>query len=153
MLIPAFPSALAGIACGVWALQWMSDDLAVALHGLLGLTIVVCAFMLISDARRQAQVSGRTSLRRDGCAIGPARRPVCQWWPPIVYHLYRQPLPLSLVRNTLLVFFAFSSGTRLLLVSASGALDRPTVVLSLKVLPVVIVLTWLVRRYANMEPG
>lgn len=151
MLMPAFPSALAGIACGVWALQWMSDDLAIALHWLLGLTIVVCAFMLISDARRQTQVSGRTSFVVVGALSGLLGGLFASGGPPIVYHLYRQPLPLALVRNTLLVFFAFSSGTRLLLVSVSGAVDKPTIVLSLTALPVVIVLTWLVRRYANMD--
>jgi len=151
MLRPAMFSSFAGVGLGVLALQWMTHDFAVVLHALLGLTIVVCAFMLVSTARRRKEPSGPRSFVVIGALSGVLGGLFSSGGPPMVYHLYRQPLPLATVRNTLLIFFAVMAVARLALVTVSGAIDVDTVILSLSALPVVIGLTWLVRRYANME--
>ncbi len=151
MLRPALLSSFLGVGLGVVALQWMTHDFAVVLHVLLGLTIVVCAFMLIRNARRRTQPSGRASFVIVGALSGVLGGLFSSGGPPMVYHLYRQPLPLATVRNTLLVFFAFMAAARLALVTISGAIDMETVLMSLSALPLVIILTWLVRRYANMD--
>ena len=151
LLMPALLSSLFGIAFGVFSLRWVGHDFAVGLHWLLGLTIVVCAFMLVNQARRRKEVSGRPSFLFFGTLSGVLSGLFSSGGPPIVYHLYRQPLPVTTVRNTLLIFFAFTAAARLLLVTLEGAIDTTTLMISAGALPVVIVLTWLVRRYANME--
>lgn len=151
MLHPALLSSFLGVGLGVMALQWMTHDFAVVLHVLLGLTIVVCAFMLIRNSRRRTQASGRTSFVMVGALSGLLGGLFSSGGPPMVYHLYRQPLPLATVRSTLLVFFALMAAVRLTLVTISGAIDMETVFMSLSALPVVIILTWLIRRYANMD--
>lgn len=151
LLAPALGSSLLGIFCGVFALRWVGHDFAVVLHWLLGLTIVVCAFMLVNEAQRRKAVSGRASFLFFGTLSGVLSGLFSSGGPPIVYHLYRQPLPVVVVRNTLLIFFAFTSGARLFLVTLEGAIDTATVMISLGALPVVVALTWLVRRYANMD--
>jgi len=151
MLRPALLSSFIGVGVGVMALQWMTHDFAVVLHVLLGLTIVVCAFMLIGNSRRRSQASGRTSFVMVGALSGLLGGLFSSGGPPMVYHLYRQPLPLATVRNTLLMFFALMAAARLTLVTVTGAIDMATVIMSLSALPVVIILTWLIRRYANMD--
>ena len=38
----------------------------------------------------------------------------------MVYHLYRQPLPLASIRNSLLILFSFNAMARLGLVTSQG---------------------------------
>ncbi len=67
--------------------------------------------------------------------------------PPIVYHLYRQPLAYELIRNTLITVFACNAAMRLGLVTVQGQLSLGTLWLSAEALPLVMLLSWLVRRY------
>lgn len=40
--------------------------------------------------------------------------------PPLVYHLYRQPLPVAVIRETLVAVFGINAVLRLALVAGSG---------------------------------
>ena len=50
--------------------------------------------------------------------------------PPIVYHLYRQPFTLDLVRSTLLMVFACTSMSRTVNVYAAGDMEASILWLS-----------------------
>jgi len=142
-------ASLCGVVFGVYALEWMSGSTVLLLRGLLGLTILACAVLLVARAKPLAKPSSRGSYVSYGLLSGTLGGLFSSAGPPMVYHLYRQPLPLDLVRNSLLVLFAANALLRLLLVSVNGSLSMSTVWLGLEALPVVAILTWLVRRYAS----
>lgn len=138
-----------GVVFGVVALHWVSGNAIVFLSGLLGLTILACAMLLIARKRPLSQLSPTRSFASFGLLSGVMGGLFSSAGPPMVYHMYRQPLPLAVIRDSLLVFFAANAALRIVLVGASGGLSMSSVWLAAEALPVVIILTWLVRRYAS----
>ncbi|AZY49871.1 sulfite exporter TauE/SafE family protein [Bordetella avium] len=151
LLRPALCSSLIGVALGVAALGFIDSGTSIWLQWLLGLTILGCAFMLVLQARQLKQVSGKPVFVFFGLISGLLGGLFSSAGPPMVYHLYRQPLPLAVIRNSLLVIFAVNSVVRLGLVSAQGSLHLNTLWMSLEAFPVVVLLTWLVRRFASAD--
>ena len=66
----------------------------------------------------------------------------------MVYHLYRQPLPLASI-PTLLILFSFNAMARLGLVTSQGQFQASSFWLSAQALPLVIAVTWAARRYGS----
>jgi uncharacterized membrane protein YfcA len=58
---------------------------------------------------------------------------------------YRQPLPLAIIRATLLCFFALTTATRTLVVGVQGGLTREVLTLAAVAVPLVVLGTWLGR--------
>lgn len=144
-------ATLVGVIAGVYLLDWLSGSMVVVLHGLLGLTILACAIILITRKRPLAAVSSRNTFLGYGLLCGVLGGLFSSGGPPMVYHLYRQPLPLVVIRNSLLVIFASNGLLRLGLVAAHGDLNPSSLWLGLEALPVVFVLSWLVRHYASQD--
>ena len=67
--------------------------------------------------------------------------------PPIVYHLYREPLAVAYVRATLLAVFFVTALGRLAVIAARGEITADILVLSAIALPAVLGATWLGRRF------
>lgn len=67
--------------------------------------------------------------------------------PPIVYHLYRQPFSIELVRSTLLMVFACTSASRTAYVYFDGSLGASIIWLSVIAVPLVALVTLVARRY------
>ncbi|AHV94893.1 sulfite exporter TauE/SafE family protein [Bordetella holmesii 30539] len=149
LLRPALISSLVGVALGVAALDLIHGRLSVILQWLLGLTILVCAFMLVMQARQLAQISSRRVFLSFGLVSGLLGGLFSSAGPPMVYQLYRQPLPLAVIHNSLLVLFAANAVVRLSLVTWQGSIHVNTLWMSLEALPVVVILTMLVRRFAS----
>lgn len=72
--------------------------------------------------------------------------------PPLVFHFYRQPLPLATIRATLLTTFAVATAVRLLSVELEGGISLAMVKVSLLCLPVVFIATRLGRRFPPPLP-
>lgn len=72
--------------------------------------------------------------------------------PPLVFHYYRQPLQLAVVRATLLAIFAMATVARLVYVGLAGDIELEMVELSLLCLPVVFLATLAGRRYPPPLP-
>lgn len=140
-----------GVVVGVFALDWISGNAITLLSGLLGVTILACAILLVARKRPLGQLSPPRTFVSYGLLSGLMGGLFSSAGPPMVYHLYRQPLPLAVIRDSLLVFFAANAGLRIVLVGASGGLSLSSVWWALEALPVVVVLTWLVRRYATSD--
>ncbi|MCD0503270.1 TSUP family transporter [Bordetella petrii] len=149
LIRPPLIGSLAGVVLGVLALEWISGSAALLLRWLLGLTILACAILLVTRTRPLARVSSRLSFILFGGISGVLGGLFSSAGPPMVYHLYRQPLPLPLVRNTLLVLFSANAVVRLTLVAGHGSLNASSLWLSLEAFPIVVGLTWLVRRYVS----
>jgi uncharacterized membrane protein YfcA len=67
--------------------------------------------------------------------------------PPLVYLSYRQPRPPGWAREQLMVFFAFSTTLRLLIVVPSGQFSLFDLQLAAEALPVVFLMTYLAVRH------
>ncbi|EWM40298.1 sulfite exporter TauE/SafE family protein [Bordetella holmesii 70147] len=148
LLRPALISSLVGVALGVAALDLIHGRLSVILQWLLGLTILVCAFMLVMQARQLAQISSRRVFLSFGLVSGllgdcsPAR-------PTHGVSVVPAAAALAVIHNSLLVLFAANAVVRLSLVTWQGSIHVNTLWMSLEALPVVVILTMLVRRFAS----
>lgn len=146
-LMPVLGSSLVGVTAGLWLLHTLSGSMNVLLRILLGLTIVVCAFILVHGGAMRKTVSGRGAFASAGLVSGVLSGLFSASGPPLVYLLYRQPLPLPTVRNFLVIALASNAFFRLVMVAGTGDLTWGIMALSLEALPVVVGVTWLVRRY------
>lgn len=144
-------ASLIGVVFGVFALEWMSGNMVLLLRALLGITILACATLLIASTRPLPRVSSRNAFIGFGLVSGVLGGLFSSAGPPMVYHLYRQPLPLSLIRNSLILLFAANATLRLTLVVSQGGLSVSALWLGLEAFPVVAILTWLVRRYVSAD--
>ena len=61
--------------------------------------------------------------------------------PPLVYLLYRQPLSLARIRESLMVVFGLGTGLRLLIVVPTGQFSLFSLQLAAEALPVVFLVT------------
>ena len=150
LLAPALGSSLAGVVAGVFALAWIGGSMAVALQLLLGVTIMACAVLLVARAEPLPRLSSRGSFVFFGSVSGLLGGLFSSAGPPMVYHLYRQPLPLASIRNSLLILFSFNAMARLGLVTSQGQFQASSFWLSAQALPLVIAVTW--RRAATAAP-
>lgn len=149
LIRPAMASSLVGVGAGVAALAWISGSMGVLLQLLLGCTILGCAVLLIARAQPLSHVSSRGSFVFFGAISGVLGGLFSSAGPPMVYHLYRQPLPLAAIRNSLLILFSLNAIVRLALVTGQGAFMASSFWLSLLALPIVIGVTWVARRYST----
>ncbi|MVW79796.1 TSUP family transporter [Bordetella sp. 02P26C-1] len=142
-------ASLIGVVGGVMALEWIAGNAALLARALLGLTILVCALLLVIRTRPRERLSSRSSFISFGLVSGLLGGLFSAAGPPMVYHLYRQPLPLALIRNSLLILFAANATLRLGLVAASGNLSLSSVWLAAEALPVVVMMSAWARHRAR----
>ncbi|CAN5864361.1 TSUP family transporter [soil metagenome] len=144
---PAMLPSLAGVAVGVLLLMWLSENAVHLLRGMLGLAILACAVALLIDAKPRTTLSAPGAFAFVGSLSGLMGGLFSSAGPPLVYHMYRQPLPRDLVRQCLILMFAVNQVLRLLLVLGSGRFTWHSVWLSLAAVPAVYVVTRLQHRY------
>lgn len=152
LLKPMLTSSTIGVLIGLGLLQLLSGNLVNVLRMLLGVTIIGCAFLLLSQKKGRETPSGPRALWVAGGLSGLLGGLFSTSGPPIVYHLYREPLPATLVRQCLLVLFLANAIVRLGVVIAAGELSRASIVVSLAALPVVAGVTWLLAKYPPRLP-
>jgi uncharacterized protein len=144
---PALGPSVLGVLVGVALLQWLSGHAVHVLRALLGLAIVACAVLLLARRSPLAQVSSPQSFAVAGAVSGVLGGLFSTAGPPLVYHLYRQPLDALLIQRGLLLMFAVGAAVRLLLVGLAGAFSSTALYLSLAAVPVVFVVNAAQRRW------
>lgn len=147
VLMPVLLSSLLGVSLGIWGLGALDDTQVAWLRLLLGGVIITGSLMLVVQSKPQAQLSRQPTFWLAGGLCGLLNGLFSSGGPPIVYHLYRQPLGYEVIRNTLITVFAANAAARLGLVMAQGQLSLSTLWLSAEALPLVLLVSWLVRRY------
>lgn len=147
VLMPVLISSLLGVSLGIWGLGALDDTQVAWLRLLLGGVIIAGSLMLVVQTKPRTQLSGQPSFWLAGGLCGLLNGLFSSGGPPIVYHLYRQPLGYEVIRNTLITVFAANAAARLGLVMAQGQLTLSTLWLSAEALPLVLLVSWLVRRY------
>jgi uncharacterized membrane protein YfcA len=137
---------LPAISIGVWLLTVLSEDGRWLLQLLLGAFITLGSLSMMLRPRPLARVSSPlvcTLVGFSGGLIGgmfSASGPIMGWFN------YRQPLPVLVIRSTLLCSFALTTTVRTLVVGVQGGLVAEVWWLSLLALPLVILGTWLGRE-------
>ncbi len=147
LLVPSYGSSLVGVAVGACLLAWLSDNAIGVVRFALGIAILACSVLLVLQAKPRAQLGSPGSFALYGGISGVMGGVFASAGPPMVFHLYRQPLDRMVVRDTLVLLFALNAVLRLIIVLAEGRFDAASVALSLEALPVVLTVTWLARRY------
>ena len=147
ILKPILTTSLIGVVGGLALLQGLSGDWVQLLRMLLGVTIIACAVLLLVQKQQRATLSGTGAMWVAGGLSGLLGGLFSTSGPPMVYHLYRQPLPATLVRQCLLVMFLANTVLRLGIVIPAGQLHLDSLVTAAVALPVVAGVTWLIARH------
>jgi uncharacterized membrane protein YfcA len=143
VLLAMTPTTLAGVV----ALDYLSRSGVVLLQFLLGAVIAAsCAAMAIRPARRQT-VSGVSGFLAAGGVAGLLGGMFGFSGPPLIFHLYRQPLELTVVRSTLIMLFTCSAVIRLVFVGLQGGFAVEVWELFAWSVPVVVFATLAGRRH------
>jgi hypothetical protein len=139
-------SSLLGVIIGVELLCLLGRHERDLLQLVLGATIVVCSFLLVVQARHLERLSGWISFSGFAGLSGVMGGLFSSAGPPLVYQLYRQPLAVQVVRDTLIVVFALNALLRLSMQAYIGRLEVQAGYLALEAAPVVFSLSWYMRR-------
>ena len=144
-ILPAIPA-------GVLLLEYLSASASNVLQLLLGLVILHGS---ASFALRPAPLAVRSSDRSffaSGFLSGLSAGLFGVAGPPLIFHFYRQPMEALALRNTLLLLFAATSGTRALFLALQGRFSPEIWALTALMIPVVALTTLLGRRYPPALP-
>ncbi len=138
---------LPGIPLGLVLLASLEADRADLLRRSLGLFILGAGFVLSlkPGTRRKAAAAWKDFAA--GFLGGLLGGLFSTSGPPLVYHLYREPLSVDRVRATLLAIFGLSTILRIGAVSLRGELLASMLLTSLLAIPAVSLGTYLGRRF------
>ncbi|MXQ12114.1 TSUP family transporter [Microvirga makkahensis] len=132
---------------GYWLLEWLAGSHVDLLRLLLGLVIVVSSMQLARKPEPLPAQSGNGSLLFFGGIAGLMGGMFSTAGPPLVYHFYRQPMPLVKVRETLVTVFALNAVFRIGLVTVSGDFPSSSTLSGLVAVPAVMSATYAARRW------
>lgn len=147
MMAPALVASTLSVALGLWMLHWLSASAALLLKALLGAAILASAIALARNGRPRDTLSPPSRFVMVGCLSGLMGGLFGASGPPIVYHLYRQPLAVDLIRRSLLLMFTFNASTRLALNVSTGGISLRALVLAAIAVPLVHGLTRVAMRW------
>jgi uncharacterized protein len=138
---------LPAIGVGIWLLATLNANAAAWLELLLAAFLVAgSSAMMMRPAPRTEPSSGTAALAAGfaGGLLGglfAASGPVMGWF------CYRQPLPVTEIRATLLGCFAITTVARTIMVGVTGGLTGDVSLMAGAGLPLVLLGTWLGRRF------
>ncbi len=143
ILIGTFPASVAGF----YLLNWLAGSALGVLQLLLGIVIAGSAIQLAARPTLRATRSAPLSFILSGLLGGLMGGLFATAGPPIIWHLYRQPIPLAVVRLTLVAIFALTQVLRTGLVIGSGGISVDLLISTAGAAPAVVLGTWLARRF------
>lgn len=146
-LVAALLGALPTIALGYWLLGLMATGALNWLRLILGVFITAAALQLVGKPQPWPRRSGRAAFLAAGGAGGIMGGLFATSGPPIIWLLYRQPLPLQAVRVTLVSFFVVTQAWRLGLSALDQSLDRLTLIAGAGAMAATGIGTWAARRF------
>ena len=152
VLKPLAVTSLLGTLLGLALLQWLSGSALGVLRMVLGVAIVLCAVVLLLQKTQRAIPSIKPAAWLAGGLAGVLGGLFSTSGPPLVYHLYRQPLSILVVRQSLLALFLMGNVLRLAVVVAMGELAWSAVLTSAIALPVVAGVTWFFAKHPPPLP-
>ncbi|UUM32122.1 sulfite exporter TauE/SafE family protein [Vibrio japonicus] len=136
-----------GVIAGVFLLGQLNESATNILRVLLGIMILAAGLNFMFKPKMLAMRSASASFLFSGFSSGLAGGLFGMAGPPIVYHLYKQPFSIELIRSTLLMVFACTSASRTAYVYFDGSLGTSIIWLSVIAVPLVALVTLVARRY------
>lgn len=143
ILVASLPSLLVGYAL----LEWLADTRDDLLKIGLGLVIMISSLQLAVRTAGLEKRSPDASFVGSGVISGLMSGLFATGGPPLVYHLFRQPMPHERIRETLVAAFGAAQVLRLLLVVASGNLPTMSPLALILAVPAVMAMTYTARRW------
>lgn len=140
-------SSIVMLFAGYWLLGVMASTSIDWLKLLLGAVIVVSSIQLALKPVHLAKPSSTPSFFFYGAIAGLMGGLFSTSGPPVVYHLYRQPLHPVVIRETLVAVFAANATLRFGIAAWSGDLPEGNFWWTLLSIPVVIALTIVAKRW------
>jgi len=67
--------------------------------------------------------------------------------PPVVYHLYREPIAINTIRMSMLALFAIATLARLMVAIPAGHVTQSVIWVCLIGAPVIVIATWAGQRF------
>jgi uncharacterized membrane protein YfcA len=147
ILRPTSAGLVVGTAAGVALLAWLSVTVVGVLQLLLGLTIIVCAGVVYLRSDPLRQVSSKMVFALFGALSGLLGGLFAATGPPLVYHFYRQPLDVPVIRETLVAGIGVAAVLRLGMVLVAGQFSTLSFVLAVSGAPVAMGVSWWMRRH------
>ena len=132
---------------GLLLLDYLSAHSMYLLKTLLGVFIICSGLLLVYKPQPRATIASTGNFLAIGMIGGLFGGLFSTGGPPIVFHLYRQPLPVAVIRTTLLAIFVVATLLRITYVGINGDISWSVIRLSLYSLPLVILFTYLGRRF------
>ncbi len=136
-----------GIAMGIWLLSVLNAGATSWLELLLALFLFGGSASMMLRPIPRATLSGTAGTLGAGISGGVLGGLFAASGPVIGWFCYRQPLPITEIRATLLGCFAITTIARTLMVAATGGLTATVAVTAGAALPAVLLGAWLGRRY------
>lgn len=140
-------SSLLALAAGYWLLGILVSASIDWLKLVLGIIIVVSSLQLALKPQPLAAKSSKSSFVFFGAIAGLMGGLFSTAGPPLVYHLYRQPLPPVSIRETLVAIFSINAVIRMGFVMAAGDVPHEGFWWGLLCIPVVISFTFAARKW------
>lgn len=137
---------LPALAGGYLLLNWLAGSRIEWLRLILGLAVIGASLQLALSPAQGERPSGAPSFALCGIASGLMAGLFSTAGPPLVYHFYRQPMPMRRIRDTLIGVFGLNAALRLAMVAAGGALSW-RLAPGLLAVPVIAATTSLARRF------
>lgn len=138
---------LPAMGLGLWLLEYFSGGEMALLRMLLGLFIVIGAVLLALKPHPRKQSAGAPATFLVGMVAGVFGGLFSTAGPPVVYHLYREPIAVNTIRMTMIAVFAIATAVRLLVVIPAGHVTEQVLWISALGAPLVILATWFGQRY------
>jgi uncharacterized protein len=140
-LWPAVASSIPGAVAGTILMSWLAGAAYEILRLLLGLSIVLCALLLWRAAKPLKTISSRGAFVVAGGISGLLGGMFSASGPPLVYLMYRQPLALARIQESLILFFGVGASLRLAIVLGAGTFSIHAAALTAEAIPVVFAVT------------
>lgn len=135
-----------GVFIGVQLLDWLSQNSVDLLKAILGVVVLLAATVSLLSFRQYKRDPGPFRALLVGLIGGLGGGMFSNSAAPIVYHLHRQDMSFTLIKNTLFVVFLVSTVTRISLISVRGDVSAEILSAVVMALPVIAVAVWLARK-------
>lgn len=132
---------------GLWLLFELSEHSIATLELILGGVIFLSGLSLIFHPHRRATESHPAAHAVAGGFGGLLMGLFSTGGPPVIMHIYRQPLAFHVARNTLLMVLSIMSITRLGAETVNGNITRQVLIVSLVAVPVSVLGVAAARRF------
>ena len=138
---------LPGLGLGYGLLLWLAGGAIHLLQLLLGAVILGASIQMMRRPPGLARRSPAGGFLATGFLGGVMGGLFSTAGPPVIWQMYRQPVPLAAVRATLLSVFVLNGVARLGLVLGSTGIPAAVLTATAGALPVTVLATWFARRY------